>query len=240
MKKKYKIITFIMILIICVFGYMLIKTDYFTLKKLSVVGQVKLSRQDILISGKIESGKNIYKYSSKQIRKNLLKNPYIEDANVKIKLPDTIVIDLKERVAMCAIPYMGSYALINEEGIVLKVEDDLKNVDVPLIGGINLQKLKIGQNVDLKDADLLNKILDLLNACNNAKILSNISQINIDDNKNIDLYTINGIRVLLGKGDDLDYKMVALNKILIDLYTKNIKGGIVDMRYDSYPVYRPE
>ncbi|WFD09149.1 cell division protein FtsQ/DivIB [Tepidibacter hydrothermalis] len=240
MKKKYKIITFIMILIICVFGYMVIETDYFTLKKLSVVGQVKLSRQDILISGKIESGKNIYKYSSKEIRKNLLKNPYIEDANVKIKLPDKIIIDLKERVAMCAIPYMGSYALINEEGIVLKVEDDLKNVDVPLIGGINLQKLKIGQNVDLKDDELLNKILDLLNACNNAKILSNISQINIDNSKNIDLYTINGIRVLLGKGEDLHYKMIELNKILIDLYTKNIKAGIVDMRYDSYPVYRPE
>ncbi len=240
MKKKYKIITFIMILIMCIFGYMVMKTDYFTLKKLSVVGPVKLSRQEVLISGKIEPGKNIYKYSSKQIRKNLLANPYIEDANVKIKLPDIIIIDLKERVAMCAIPYMGSYALINEEGVVLKVEEDLKNVDVPLIGGINLQKLKIGQNVELKDHDLLNKILDLLNACNNAKILSNISQINIDDNKNIDIYTINGIRVLLGKGEDLDYKMIELNKILIDLYTKDIKVGIVDMRYESYPVYRPE
>ncbi|WP_099187944.1 cell division protein FtsQ/DivIB [Tepidibacter mesophilus] len=240
MKKKYKIITFIMILIICVFGYIVIKTDYFTLKKLSIVGQVKLSRQDVLISGKIELGNNIYKYSPKQIRKNLLENSYIEDANVKIKFPDNIIIDLKERVAMCAIPYMGSYALINEKGIVLKVEDDLKNVDVPLIGGINLQKLKIGQSVEIKDDSLLNKILDLLNACNNAKILSNISQINIDDKKNIDLYTINGIRVLLAKGENLDYKMTELNKILIDLYTKNIKVGIVDMRYDSYPVYRPE
>lgn len=240
MKKKYKIITFIMILIICVFGYILIKTDYFIFKKLNVVGQVKLSRQDVLISGKIEPGKNIYKYSSKEIRKNLLENPYIEDANVKVRLPDNIIIDLKERIAMCAIPYMGSYALINEEGIVLKVEDDLKNVDVPLIGGINLQKLKIGKNVEIKDDDVLKKILDLLNACNNAKILSNISQINIDDNKNIDVYTINGIRVLLGKGENLDYKMTQLNKILIDLYTKNIKVGIVDMRYNSYPVYRPE
>jgi cell division protein FtsQ len=216
------------------------KTDFLFLKELTIVGQVKLNKEDILSSGKIEMNKNIYMYNVKDIKENLLQNAYIKDVNIKIKFPNKMIIDLVERVDMCAIPYMGSYVLINEEGIVLKVEEDINNIDNPLLTGIKFKNLKVGEKIKLDDNDFLVKILDLLNSCNNANILSNISEINIDKNKNIKLYTVQGVEVLLGKGENLDYKMLELNKILIDLYTRNISKGIVDMRYNAYPVYRPE
>ncbi|SHH12313.1 cell division protein FtsQ/DivIB [Tepidibacter thalassicus] len=240
MKKIHKILLLLLVLIVSIFGYIFMKTDFLCLKELEIIGQVKLNKEDILNSGKIEMNKNIYMYNLKDIKNNLLKNPYIKDVNIKIKFPNKMIIDLAERVDMCAIPYMGSYVLISEEGTVLKVEEDIKNVDKALLTGINFKNLKVGEKIKLDDSDFLAKILDLINSCNNANILSNISEINVDKNKNIRLYTIQGIEVLLGKGEDVQYKMLALNKILIDLYTRNISKGIVDMRYKGYPVYRPE
>ncbi len=240
MKKNYKMVLLTMVFIIATFGYIFLKTDFFFLKELNVVGQVKLNQEDILLSGKIEMNKNIYRYNLKEVKNNLLKNPYIKEVNIKRKFPNKLNIDLVERVEMSAIPYMGSYVLINEEGVVLKVESDINNVDKPLLTGIDFKDLKIGEKIKLKDTYLLMKILDLLNACNNVNILDNISEINIDKNRDIKLYTLQGIKVLLGKGSDLEYKMLQLNKILIDLYTKKISNGIVDMRYKGYPIYRPE
>lgn len=240
MIKKYKIIFLIIIFIISIFGYIFINTDFFSLKELSIVGQVKLNREDILINGKIEMNKNIYMYNLKEVKSNLLKNPYIKDVNIKRKFPNKIIIDLVERVDMCAIPYMGSFVLINEEGIVLKVENDIKNFDKPLLTGIDFTNLKVGEKIQLKDDMLLNRILNLLNSCNNSNVLDNISEINIDKKRNIKLYTLQGIEVLLGKSYDFEYKMLELNKILVDLYTKKLSKGIIDMRYNGYPVYKPE
>lgn len=240
MKKKYNIVFLMVILILAIFGYMFIKTDFFSLKELNIVGQVKLNKEDVLISGKIEMGKNIYRYNLKDVKNDLLKNPYIKDVNIKRKFPNQIIIDLIERVEMCAIPYMGSFVLINEDGIVLKVEEDIKSFDKPLLTGIDFSNLKVGEKIKLKNDQSLENILNLLNSCNNANVLDNISEINIDRNRNIKLYTLQGIQVLLGESDKFDYKMLQLNKILIDLYTKQLTKGIIDMKYDAYPVYKPE
>ncbi|KXZ39552.1 cell division protein FtsQ [Alkalithermobacter thermoalcaliphilus JW-YL-7 = DSM 7308] len=236
--KRNNILILIVILMISIFGYIFIKTDVFSLKEVSVVGLVKLDKEDILISGKIEKGKNIYMYNIKNVKDNILSNPYVKDVRIKRAFPNKIFIDITERVQICTIPYMGSYIIIDEEGVVLKVEENIENVDKPFLTGLTFDNFNLGKKIEIKDKKLLSRILDLLNSCNSANILDNISEINIDENMDIRLYTLQGIEVLLGQGEDINYKMFQLSKIMVDLHTKNITSGIVDMKFDTYPVYR--
>ena len=64
------------------------------------------------------------------------------------------------------------------------------------------------------------------------------SEMNLQDPKNIYMITTQGLKVLLGDGEDLTYKLMQLSPILVDLHTKNIIYGTIDMRFNSYPVYR--
>ncbi|OPJ56859.1 cell division protein FtsQ/DivIB [Alkalithermobacter paradoxus] len=239
MKKKYSILILIAIFMASLFGYIFIKTDFFALKDLEIVGQVKLNKEEIMLDGKIEMNKNIYMYNIKDVKENIMTNPYVESVNIKRIFPNKIFIDLVERVEICAIPYMGSYIIIDEQGTVLKVEENISNVDKPLLTGVNFDNFNLGKKIDIEDKKLLSKILDLLNSCSSANILGNISEINVDENMNIKLYTLQGIEVLLGQGEDINYKMFQLSKIMVDLHTKDITSGIVDMKFNGYPVYRP-
>ena len=81
-------------------------------------------------------------------------------------------------------------------------------------------------------------ILELISNIQNAGLIQNISEMNLQDPKNIYMITTHGLKVLLGDGEDLTYKLMQLSPILVDLHTKNITYGTIDMRFNSYPVYR--
>ena len=80
--------------------------------------------------------------------------------------------------------------------------------------------------------------MEIISNIKSAKLLQNISLIDISDLKNISMITPQGIHVLIGEGKDLNEKMLVLNKILINLFERNVQWGVVDMRFDADPVYR--
>lgn len=232
---------FLRFLIISLLGagiyYLVFMTDIFEVEDVILRGQIDLEREDIIYSGNIEIGRNIFLQPPGSIKKNLSSNPYIESAIVKRSFPNKFLVDIVERREFASIPYMNNYVIINEKGVVLAVRENIE-ADIPILTGVNIETLKLGDVIDFGDEYLKRRIFELLTACKNQNTFGNISEINIYNDGEIKLYTIVGIEVVLGEGEDLDYKMKFLNKILIDLYNKNIRTGVIDMSHGGSPVYR--
>ena len=101
-----------------------------------------------------------------------------------------------------------------------------------------MTQVKLGEKLDIENQDIFGLIQSVISNVRSAKLLNNISQIEITGDSEILMTTPQGVNVLLGKGKNLNEKMLILNQILIDLHEKKIYSGYIDMRYDGYPVYR--
>ncbi len=236
-KNRKKIILAGFVIIVLIFiGYLFLPNFYFS--NSIILGETSLSKKEILELSKIDNDKNIYRISINKAEKNILSNPYIKSIKIKRKFPSTLIFSIKQRFEAAIIPVTGGYAIIDEDGFVLKIQTSVATMQKPMISGIKPVKVQLGQKIPLENEEQFSLILSMISVSQNARLLESISDINLKNLNNIYMTTANGISVLLGDGAGLNDKMLRLNKILVDLHTKGIHHGIIDMRYNSNPVYR--
>ena len=68
-------------------------------------------------------------------RSELMKLGWISDARVSRRLPDTLVVDIVERVPTAIWQYQHRLALIDKEGVVIGPVDDRAMPDLPVVVG---------------------------------------------------------------------------------------------------------
>ena len=214
--------------------YYLLQSDLMNLKNIVLEGNSNVTEDEIVNISNLVIDRNIFKYNLKEIKQNIISHPYIKEVKVYRKLPDTIMIQMEEREEYAIILYMGSYIYIDQESIVLKASDSYMANENILITGINFKNFKVGERVQATNDDDLGLVMDLLKAINMTTVYDMISEINISEKNNIRIITFDGSEVLLGEAENPAYLMVALDEILINLYTQNIKNVIIDMRYEGY------
>lgn len=234
-KIKMRISSFLFILMFIFWGmYYLLQSDLMNLKNIVLEGNSYVDENEIIDISSLVINRNIFKYNLKEIKKNIKSHPYVKEVEIRRKLPNTIIIQIKEREEYAIILYMGSYIYIDEENIVLRASDSYIADDNILITGIDFKSFKIGEKVKAINNDDLDLVMDLLKVANTTMIYDMISEINIGEKNNVRIITFDGSEVLLGDAKDPAYLMVALDEMLINLYTKNIKNVIIDMRYEGY------
>jgi cell division protein FtsQ len=69
------------------------------------------------------------------IRQKLLKFGWVADARVSRRLPDTLLVDVVERVPAAIWQYQGKLSLIDKDGVVLAPIDPQSMPDLPLLVG---------------------------------------------------------------------------------------------------------
>jgi POTRA domain-containing FtsQ-type protein len=96
---------------------------------------------------------NVTRVRSDAIALALTSFPAIADAQVNIELPNTVVVNLKERVAIFALRRAPSVYLVDADGLVLGTADDTvaANLGVPIIDDERTQSappLAVGVQLD--------------------------------------------------------------------------------------------
>lgn len=233
-KIKMRVSSILFALVFIFWGvYYLLQSDLMNLKEVVVEGNEQVEEEEIVNISNLVTNRNIFKYNLKEIEKDIESHAYIKDANVQRKFPRTIIIDVKERLEYAIIPYMGSYIYIDEENVVLRASDSYIANNHILITGVEFKNFKVGEKIEAANSKDLKIVMDLLKAAKITSIFDMISEINISEESNIRLITLDGVDVLLGEGKDPAYLMVALDEILVNLYTKNIRNVVIDMRYEG-------
>lgn len=233
-KRRVRISSLLFLLMFMLWGiYYLLQSDLMNLKNIVVEGNSYVERNELINISNLIINRNIFKYRLREIEDKIGSHPYIKDVRAQRRLLSTIVIQLEEREEYAIIPYMGSYIYIDEDNIVLRAADSYMADDKILITGVEFTNFKLGEKLETNNSENFKAVMDLLRAASMTSMYNMISEINLSQKDNIRLITFNGSEVLLGEGKDPAYLMVALDEILINLYTKNIKDVIIDMRYEG-------
>ena len=234
--KKPLIIILIILLLICGLVF-LMSSKLFEIKNIEIKNNSRVSKEEVEEFCEFDKYRNIFWVTKLGISKDLEKNAYVENIKIHKKLPNTLIIDINERVPKFMLQIADSYVYINNQGYLLEVSTE--NIGLPIILGFktDLSNVEVGNRLNVEDLKRMDTIIKIVETASVHNIDSLITKIDISDDRN---YTLilegEGKTVYLGDATDLNTRMIYLSGILSR--EKGISGEIfLDMNLNTEDAY---
>ena len=241
-KKKKKtdrvIIVLVFVLMISLGSIAFLKSSIFNLGKIEIIGNKNLKENEVVDLESLMTNKNIFTYNLKGIKNEILENPYVEDTQVKIKLPNKIIITVDEVEVVALLSNGKDYCYIDDKGNLIKKIDNIEENSDKIVFSTEYS-IENGQVINFKSEENKKSILNLISALKGEHLEKEIVKVEYTNDSKLNLESKIGAKFLLINDDNLNYNIARTSKILLDLKNKNIKDGVVDLTYSNYAVYKP-
>ncbi|MGD9782871.1 MAG: cell division protein FtsQ/DivIB [Kiritimatiellia bacterium] len=213
------------------------ENDFFRIRRIEVTTDGNLGAGHVREYAKVKEGMNLFAVSPQAVRESLLSVPVIAHAQVGRRLPDTLVIEVAERVAVARLgrPGSGSPLAVDAAGHVLGPSS--VRPSLPAILGVRDNGLRPGDAV--KDP-MLQDALKVLVLCNQSELREAMSVETIDlaNEEYLVVGLKTGERVLLS-GPQWADKLVQLRAMLDVARDRGLGLAEYDMTVDQNFVGRP-
>lgn len=211
--KLLKIFILLFIVLGAIIYFML--SPVFNIKTITVLGNNKLSTDEIISLSGISTDINMFKIITGQAERKVKENAYIESISISRKLPSEIVMEITERKATYMLEFVNSVVYINNQGYMLEITEE--KIPVPIITGINtpIEEFKVGNRLNKEDLQKIETVLKIMDTLESYNISGLVTKINIADKKN---YILNldgeGKTVYLGNASNINTRIMYLKEIL--------------------------
>ena len=197
----------------------------FAIEQIEVTGNEQLTNAQVLRAAGLAVGQNVFAVGPEQARANLLREPWIEAADVRRRLPGRFSVEVRERHAV-ALLASGQLQLVSDEGTVFKPLEANDPSDLPVISGLdpNLRT----QDEQALSSSLLDSVA-LLHAYQDAGLARRepISEIHVDNDRGLSLYVgSDAMYVRLGKGP-FRQKLERMREVLTRLAKDKARAAYV-------------
>ena len=199
------------------YNYLFFKKKVFILKKISVTGKGITYREKIKIikQSRLSKNENLIDVNLKRVSRLIASDRWIQDVTVYKKYPDKIVIVLKKRKTFAMIAYKNNLYYISPNGYVIGRADYGGGYNYPVVTGLNKD-----------DADgyfrKLRKALYFLKIAKSSILSNLISEVHIEKDNGIALYTVSGLYIKFGT-DMYRNKLKTLKKLFYEINRLHIK-----------------
>lgn len=157
----------------------------FNIKEIKIKGNSKLTETEIIALTEINIGENLFTINNNTIINKIKNNSYIEEVQIDKKLPNEILIKIKERKATYALKYNEKYVYINNQGYILEEAEILNDLPEIISYKTDIENIQIGKRLASEDLDLLGTILKIMESANNNDLDNLITSIDIGNKNDI-------------------------------------------------------
>lgn len=221
---------FIVLLVLA--GYILFRSPLFQVRKLEVTGTSLLQPNQIKEISSINLGENIFEVNLGQAKKRIALLPLVKTAVLRRVLPSTVVIDVTERTPLILLAEGNVFAEVDADGYYLQ-PGSVTTKNLPVVTGIAAALPAPGQKVNAK---ALPTVLGFVSGLPPA-LVPMLSEMHLQSDGQLVLYTLNGVPVLAGDPSDPGGKGALLLAILQQLdQTKPI--AYIDVSSINSPVVK--
>lgn len=220
--KRILIILMILLVLFLVFIFA------FRITTVNIYGNVRYTDEEIksLIRFDEESNNSvIYYLQNRSLSVDSI--PFIEAIHIRFGGPQTIDIEVVEKILIGCIYAEAQYFYFDNEGIIAEVSGT-SQVDVPLIEGLDFGELVQGQALDVESSRFYEDLLELALLLN--KYSMDIEKVIFSETYTMTLQ-LGNVRVLLGTSANLEDKIAALYDLAPEL--QNLSGVLHLENYDS-------
>jgi len=213
----------------------------FRIAKVEVEGTRLLSPDLILKMAAIPAGENIFLTRFGRAKKKLLNVSVIKDVKIFRRLPETVIISVKERKEAAMGVLDGQSVLFDDEGVILNPQSneamtiefpDITNL--PVISGIKSDWIDSGVRLKGEIGISASKLLSEFK----NYIAPHRMEINLTDSDNIGLVFDDTLTVKFGSADNIDLKIKTFEAIYDKLKDKKDSIAYIDVKSPDFPAVK--
>lgn len=212
---------------VLIIGIVLSLTVFFRSEEFTVEGAEYYSAQDIIDASGLALGENLF-LSDKSAGEQRIESelPYVEEAKISIKIPNTMLITVTESTPAFLFENGSEYIVVSSKGKVLeKVTGSTDKFDVPLVLGCTITEAEPGQEIKFKESGILTILKDISEAIAENEF-SGIKEIDVTDTANISLNYSNRIKIIIGLPEDISYKIKTAKIIISEKLSETDRGRL--------------
>lgn len=211
----------------------------FNIDKIQVSGAETITEEEILEMAAIEPEKNIFKVNTRKSEKAILENPYIQEVKIKRKLPNKILIQVKEENVAFYVEQEGIYT-VDIEGNILGQKESLESINALKLEGIPKENIVIGENVQGQDKSGFQGAKIVYNFLSKKDYFQHYQELRLEITNLVDYKLhVNKAYIKLGTSENMDEKLAKAFSILSAPEYLNLQGYI-DVSFDGNPVVYKE
>ena len=221
------------IAVVLIVGVVLSLTVLFKAQNYEVTGTERYDQNAIVAATGINSGQNIFLAPKRLAEKRIKKEfPYIEEAHVGFRIPDTITINVEEAVEGYLVKLSDTdYLVISTKGRILDSIHDPSQYDLPTFVGPTPTSGEIGDYVKYEDDKVVAMIGNVTQTFADYEY-QGITEIDATNMADITFTYQDRIKVRLGFPEDLSYKIRTAMTIItekIDVNGTSTTTGVLDV-----------
>ena len=207
----------------------LVYSPLFTFQQLVVHGHVHLDENELCEIARIHYGQRLFELKTDEMTTNLLRDLRIESAVVRRQLPHKIEMDIVERIPVATVACDYGYLDFDRQGKVIASYRSLKGADIPIITGVKLRDLYIGD--DNNDPQVAQAISFLARI--DPADIGEISEVSLRNPDAVVAYTKTALPIRLGQLTGIPDKAALTQDFLRDQKTTRHTVEYVDFSYDA-------
>ena len=202
--------------------------NYFVLQKLSVEKSDIYSTEDIVNTIKIKKKTPLYRIDTKKIASKIEKKfPYVYDVKVSFKLPAGVKISFKEEYGEMALKLGNEVYAVDRELRVLAKEGSDTTIPRIYLECVDVKRCVVGETLSFVNEGVGPSFLELIEALEGEKMLSEITAIDVSDKFNLKMNYEDRFVILLGDRQDMKLKLKMIREVVKDLGEKT--SGRIDI-----------
>ena len=223
------LISLMIITILGAVGYTLSVTVFFNISTITVKGDSQYSKKDIIEASRIQTGTNMNLLNLDEVEASICsKLPYIGEAKVSRKYPDTIQISVKKCKPDRAYKTSKGYVVVFGEKVLDEVTKKPDNL--PLIVA-EIERYSIGNDIVL--AKGMNEAVESITTEVEKAGIKGITAVNVKNMAEIEVTVDDLIVLQLGSVENIDKKCKNAAK-MIEVQRKkygDLVEGYANLRY---------
>lgn len=238
-EQKMRRIAFFSFLALVAVLIVMFLTPLFNIKNVEIVGNSRISNEEVVNTIGEIAGKNLFAYRKGKIKSRLNALPYTDKVTVRKKaFPPTIIIDIKECVPAFQAEYAGAYAVVDKYGKVLEQTAD-KLEGVPVMEGVSITSAKTGEAVAFKDSETQKIIMSCIENMEKSGIIEGTTVISFADMTNITFNYQNRLDVICGTHIDFQRKLALFKEAVNSNKLTENSRGTINLSTTGKAIYTP-
>ncbi len=192
-------------------------------------GNEAVTMEDVLFDGAITGPVNVLQISTGDLAARLGKDIRIASARAERSFPFYIDVTIEERKPLAVVQEEFGYAFLDKEGMVIQTAPSIRGVDLPIVTGIKLDNVLLG---DRTMGSRMEGALAFMGSLSESG-RHQFSEINVGNPEQVTAYTRGGLAVRLGDGSQMEERARLAENMVNDVKARNLSVYYIDASLTS-------
>ncbi len=194
----------------------LVSSMYFRVRTIEIVGNETCTTQAIADASGVHIGDRLMAVNRRDAAEGILNAlPYADAVRVRRRLPDTLVIEVRESEPAAAVLSDGVAYIIDENCKLLEyMPENQFDMDILTVEGMTVSEPVAGKTIGMEDELRLETLGTLLKTFTDDKLLEHVSELHAERLYDLSFVYDGGLTVKLGDATQLERKLELLDAVL--------------------------